>query len=69
MKWISNDDPPLYVWEGDTWYNEKDKKEYNCVIRDRLWMYEYIGEISSIAFPRKTKIMTQNHVNMTMTQK
>lgn len=54
MMWISNNDPPLYVWDGDTWYNQKDRITYKCDIHNRTW---FVSQ-NSIPFPKKTHIMT-----------
>jgi hypothetical protein len=54
MQWISRNDPPLYVWNGDTWYNQGDKKTYQANIPLRYW---YDG-IDVINFPKKTKVMS-----------
>ena len=53
MRWISNGDPPLYVWPGDTWYNQKDKMIYKANINERSW----ISTVGHIDFPKKTRIM------------
>ena len=61
MKWISNGDPPLYVWLGDNWYNQKDKKTYFSDIGRQCWhhfdSYESKEPSNVIPFPKKTKIM------------
>jgi hypothetical protein len=51
MKWISKD-PPLYVWEGDIWYNERNKKCYDVNIKENAW----VNLDEKIPFPKKTKI-------------
>jgi hypothetical protein len=59
MKWISNGDPPLYVWKNDWWYNQKDKQEYQAMIKLRQWIsFEPI--VKMIDFPKKTRIMTND---------
>lgn len=57
MRWISNNDPPLYIWEGDLWYNQKDKITYFADIHMKRWI---IGlSLKSIDFPKKTRIMNE----------
>lgn len=55
MKWISNNDPPLYLRPLDTWYNQKDKKTYDANIHDRFWIAQ--GSLEIIYFPKKTKVL------------
>jgi hypothetical protein len=55
MKWYDKN-PPLYVWDGDEWYNERDELTYQADIRWRLWQCED----KIINFPPKTKVMTKN---------
>ena len=55
MKWISNNDPPKYVWPGDLWYNQKDKMLYEANIERRQWE----GGRKTIHFPKKTIIMSK----------
>jgi hypothetical protein len=52
MKWIAKH-PPIYVWEGDTWYNEADGMEYTAWIKEKWWV---CGRLA-IDFPKKTIIM------------
>jgi hypothetical protein len=60
MRWISNGDPPLYVWEGDEWYNQKDKITYQERIDWKCWSYHEGNYcISNIDFPKKTRVMTK----------
>lgn len=54
MLWISNNDPPLYVWKGDLWYNQKDKITYYADVIERVWIFE---DLTKIDFPKRTKIM------------
>lgn len=56
MKWISNNDPPLYVWFGDVWYNQKDRIQYNADIHNRLW-WMLSDRFHEIPFLKKTRIM------------
>jgi hypothetical protein len=56
MKWISNNDPPLYVRKGDLWYNQKDKCTYNINVEGLFWWSNEEGAKHMIAFPKKTKI-------------
>ena len=51
MKWISNNDPPLYVWPFDTWYNQKNGIEYQSETGNRRWIYQHM----TIPFPKKTR--------------
>lgn len=46
--------PPEYVWEADTWYNEREKKEYYPDIEQMVWKRE--GE-KDIPFPKKCRIL------------
>ena len=57
MKWISNNDPPLYVWPGDWWYNQKDKITYNANIISKSWIFENGVDLIYINFTKKTRIM------------
>lgn len=57
MKWISNGDPPLYVWEGDRWYNQKDKMTYSACVESRIWANFLDVYAPRIPFPKKTKVM------------
>ena len=52
MKWISKD-APLYIREGDEWFNERDGVCYQCDIKQRIWWQT--GR-SFIPFPKKTKV-------------
>jgi hypothetical protein len=51
MKWIDKN-PPLYVWPGDEWYNERDKMIYTCDIEKREW----VNADKRIDFLKKTKV-------------
>lgn len=57
MQWTSNGDPPLYVWSGDTWYNEKTKLLYECNMADRVWFQYDNPGAHVIPFPKKTRIL------------
>jgi len=62
MKWISNGDPPQYVWKGDIWYNQKDKSYYYANLDRNSWDYREQGlnviDVDMfISFPKKTKVM------------
>jgi len=59
MRWISNGDPPLYVWACDEWYNQKDKKLYMTDLLERKWR-EKGNPVNFIEFPKKTKIVLKN---------
>jgi hypothetical protein len=54
MRWISKE-PPIYVWQGDTWFNERDGKEYYADISTRVWRQEEQTFVF-IDFPKKTQI-------------
>lgn len=55
MRWISKE-PPLYAWDQDTWYNERDKCVYTCDLAKNCWCQ--IDDSSKvIPFPKKTKVM------------
>lgn len=56
MRWISNGDPPLYVWEDDQWYDQKTKTTYLAVLESRRWMNAFY--FSVIDFPKKTRVMS-----------
>ena len=53
MRWISNGDAPIYIWEGDTWYNQRDKLTYYVNLIRQCWSS---GD-SCIYFTKKTKVM------------
>ena len=53
MKWISNNDQPIYVWNGDTWYNQKDKLTYILDIQKQCWHCDSI----IVPFTKKTKVI------------
>lgn len=36
MRWISKY-PPIYIREGDEWYDEVNKICYQCNIKERTW--------------------------------
>ena len=55
MQWISRE-PPIYVWEGDTWRNEKEDKIYVANLDTRSW----ISGIDTIEFPKKTVLMDES---------
>lgn len=62
MKWISNGDPPIYVWKSDTWYNQKDKTLWRANITNQCWDYvqqteDVIDFYLFIEFPKRTKVM------------
>lgn len=61
MEWGSKE-PPLYVWEGDTWYNERDKLTYKADLGKLIWHhYAFEGDQfpKTIPFPPKTKVLGQ----------
>lgn len=55
MRWISNNDPPLYVRAADEWYNQKDKKIYSADLNYRLWE----TKDNKIDFPKKTVVIDE----------
>lgn len=57
MRWISNGDPPIYVWLGDSWYNQKDKMIYQVDTTRGFWYYFVGEECKVIPFTKKTRIM------------
>lgn len=59
MIWISNNDPPLYVWLGDMWYNQKDRCIYHADMLNKRWLFITIEppEYLEVAFPKKTRVM------------
>ena len=52
MIWISNGDPPIYVWPGDEWYNQKDKCIYTANINKQGW-----DGPTFVPFTKKTRIL------------
>lgn len=66
MEWLSNNDPPLYVWADDYWYNQKTKLLYKANVTYRVWLCENLDIIKEIflysetiiEFPKKTKVMS-----------
>jgi len=57
MQWVSKE-PPIYVWGGDTWYNERDKCVYTADLKRQIWHHFKSDEDSSpqiIPFPKKNK--------------
>jgi hypothetical protein len=52
MNWVSKS-PPIYVWSGDTWYNEIDKKTYLANISKNRWECEQMF----VDFPKKTVVL------------
>jgi len=56
MRWISNNDPPIYVWGGDVWYNQKDKITYIADLYGRQWL-PHLFASEGILFPKKARIM------------
>lgn len=51
-RWISKD-PPIYIWWGDVWFNERDKREYMPCKERQAWV---CGD-DVMPFTKKTKIM------------
>ena len=58
MKWISNGDPPLYVWEGDCWYDQKGMRLMFADLINDNWTSIWPESIT-ISFPKKTKVKTE----------
>lgn len=57
MQWISKE-PPLYVWGGDTWFNEKDRRVYTADLTRQIWHhFDEDGSCQVIPFTKKTKVM------------
>jgi hypothetical protein len=52
MRWIGKV-APIYVWEGDTWYNELDRHEYQVDIPRAMWI---CGE-KQVFFTKKTQVI------------
>lgn len=53
MQWIAKENnPPIYIWPDDTWYNETDKTVYVHVFSHRHWNGKKL-----IPFPKKARIM------------
>lgn len=61
MKWIaSHRQPPQYIWEGDEWYNETNKKIYLADIQNKCWICtDDKEEFLKYPFTKKTKIFNQ----------
>jgi hypothetical protein len=53
MKWISKI-PPIYVWQGDFWYNENNGLTYEAIGNFNAWIC-LDNEQPNIPFPPKTK--------------
>lgn len=57
MRWVSKE-PPIYVWGGDFWYNEKEKLDYTADLGRQFWHHEcQDGSFKVVPFPKKTKVM------------
>lgn len=54
MNWIAKY-PPLYLWEGDTWYNEKTGTVFEPDFSARMWN---CGD-ESIPFHKNTKVIKE----------
>lgn len=57
MKWISNNDPPIYVWTCDEWYNQKNQKTYSPYLIEKCWKCEE----EKVYFTKKTKVMNDSN--------
>jgi hypothetical protein len=55
MNWKSNGVPPIYIREGDSWYNQKDNQTYFADLDKREWKSTHENMIP-IQFPKKTKV-------------
>jgi len=54
MEWKANHrNAPLYIWKGDTWFNETDKKVYTPNLLDGRWESENVF----IPFRKNTRII------------
>lgn len=60
MIWISNNDPPLYVWQYDEWFNQKDNLLYHSDLYNMQWSCSDPNDWNKpsyrIKFPNKTRI-------------
>lgn len=59
MTWIAKD-PPIYVWPGDKWYNERNGKTYSVDCERFVWLCD---EEIPIVFPKKARIMRNRGKN------
>lgn len=53
-RWFSNNDPPIYIWKDDEWYNQKDKTIYIVDLKNQRWISD-CG--SQFPFTKKTRLM------------
>lgn len=53
--WISNGDPPIYVWHGDSWFNQRDRTLYIADTAKGHWQPK---EGAPIAFKKKTRVIS-----------
>lgn len=57
MRWVSNGDPPLYVWRLDIWYDQKTKRTYQANPDERKWWSLSQTGFTYIDFPKKSRVM------------
>ena len=57
MRWISNGDSPLYVWEGDSWYNQKTRAIYHQDRNKKEWFHAGQDKQEAIPFKKNVKLM------------
>lgn len=57
MRWVSNGDPPIYVWDGDSWYDQKFDIKYTACLVKECWISTEGNEKS---FKKKTKMIYPN---------
>lgn len=63
MEWISKDQP-IYVWEGDTWYNERDKLTYFPDLINQCWSVGLKINEPIHYFTKKTRIMKKSKLEI-----
>lgn len=64
MQWVSKE-PPIYVWLGDTWYNEKENLVYVSDLGRGFWHHFENAEDHNpkiIPFTKKTRIMGYGNI-------
>jgi len=52
MRWVSKD-PPIYVRDGDSWKNERNRIHYVASVHTRRWM----SPDNEIQMPKKTVLL------------
>jgi hypothetical protein len=59
MKWIASEkNPPIYVWWGDEWYNETDKRVYYANKSKMAWVSSIDEKM--FHFTKKTKLLSKD---------